>query len=312
MYNGFVIQECMKNNKTYDGNTFKFGITVDSQYYIVKFANNGQVSTLYSEYVASNFIRSLGYPCQKVWLGFYKQEMVLIIYDFCNAHLKLHTFLSTQQSSVDTDLAVKQYTYTDVIDLIEKHTKMTDDAKQQAKTQFWCMFICDAILGNRDRHHGNWGYVVNERNVYTIAPIYDNGGSLFPNVSQNINQYNYQNATIEYTFLEQRSEKYPASLFQIETTTATGTKVRRTNYNEILSDLRVNKILAEETRKLKETCGFEGVFKRIVAVVNSTDLIARQYARFYVMIVCVRYLHLIERKSVKRSYDIVKGYINEK
>lgn len=309
MYNGFVIQENMKNNKFYDGNTYKFGITVDNLQYIVKFAHNNQVSTIYSEYVASNFIREIGIPCQKVWIGFYKQEMVLIIYDFGNDDLKLHTFLSTQQSSVDTDLPSKHYTYTDVLDLIEKHTKMTAGAKQQAKIQFWQMFICDAILGNRDRHHGNWGYVINSKNEYSISPIYDNGGSLFPDVSQNIQQYTYQNAELEYKFIEQRSEKYPASLFQIETTTVQGVKLRRTNYNKILADLRINKILATEVRSIRENIGLKGVYNAIMHVVTSTNLIEQPYARFYVMIVCVRYMHLIERKSVKTSYNIMKGLL---
>ena len=49
-------------------------------------------------------------------------------------------------------------------------------------------FICDAILGNRDRHAGNWGYL-KFSSGYLPAPIYDNGGSLFPNFDSKINEY---------------------------------------------------------------------------------------------------------------------------
>ena len=39
----------------------------------------------------------------------------------------------------------------------------------------------DALLGNFDRHGANWGFI-KEDNKYTIAPIFDNGSCLFPNL----------------------------------------------------------------------------------------------------------------------------------
>jgi hypothetical protein len=172
--------------------------------------------------------------------------------------------------------------------------------KQKTVTQFWDMFICDAILGNRDRHKGNWGYLT-YKTGYQPAPIYDNGASLFPDLYKRINEYiqcvNFGN---EYRFIDERSEKFPASLFQIET--ADG-RTKRTNYNEILSDLRINKTLAHEVRLLKEKVGFNQIYENIIrCVAEVKDIIPPEYRRFYVVIVCTRYLHLIERKSIKESY----------
>jgi len=59
-----------RSNRLYDGVTPKFGILVDGKNYIVKYTY-GNKSIVYSEYVASRFIHSLGVPCQKVWLGYY-------------------------------------------------------------------------------------------------------------------------------------------------------------------------------------------------------------------------------------------------
>lgn len=43
------------------------------------------------------------------------------------------------------------------------------------------MFIVDALLGSFDRHNGNWGVLVDEeRQTAEIAPIYDCGSCLYP------------------------------------------------------------------------------------------------------------------------------------
>lgn len=41
------------------------------------------------------------------------------------------------------------------------------------------MYIVDAFLGNFDRHGANWRFL-KKNNKYSLAPIFDNGSSLFP------------------------------------------------------------------------------------------------------------------------------------
>lgn len=41
------------------------------------------------------------------------------------------------------------------------------------------MYIVDALLGNFDRHGANWGFL-KKNNKYSLAPIFNNGSSLFP------------------------------------------------------------------------------------------------------------------------------------
>lgn len=47
---------------------------------------------------------------------------------------------------------------------------------------FWEMFIVDALLGNFDRHGMNWGFIKRD-NAYALAPVFDNGSCLFPNMT---------------------------------------------------------------------------------------------------------------------------------
>ena len=47
--------------------------------------------------------------------------------------------------------------------------------------KFWDMFIIDALIGNTDRHNGNWGFLYHKLDkTMMFAPIYDNGSCLNP------------------------------------------------------------------------------------------------------------------------------------
>ena len=49
------------------------------------------------------------------------------------------------------------------------------------------MFIVDALIGNWDRHNGNWGFLYNpETDKISLAPIYDCGSCLFPQADDEI------------------------------------------------------------------------------------------------------------------------------
>ena len=165
------------------------------------------------------------------------------------------------------------------------------------------MFICDAILGNRDRHHGNWGYLYNEElNKMNMAPIYDNGGSLFPDVDKVINTFNNQSMK---KLLFDRSEFFPASLFMVVRKDG---KVARSNYYTILGDLRINRVLSNEVRSIINKVGYYGVLSSIRKSVNSIgNILTPEYKLFYMGVTCLRYLHIIERKDLEQAYRIIRG-----
>src|SRR5699024_7655384 len=58
---------------------------------------------------------------------------------------------------------------------------------QQLKDRFWDMFIVDALIGNWDRHNGNWGFLYDSRtDEISLAPVYDCGSCLFPQADEEI------------------------------------------------------------------------------------------------------------------------------
>lgn len=58
------------------------------------------------------------------------------------------------------------------------------------KNKFLEICIFDCLIGNSDRHHGNWATIRNERNEIRMSPLYDNGSSLCCYVEEkNINNY---------------------------------------------------------------------------------------------------------------------------
>lgn len=289
MENGFEVTDALQNSKFYGGVTRKFGVTVDGVDYIVKFARSGLTSQIYSEYVASSFIRNIGVPCQEVWIGFYRGRMINIIRDFKKPGEMLHAFEDTKQSSVDTDLSDKGYTYEDVIRLLEQHTKMAPGAKEIMLAQFWDQFICDAILGNRDRHQGNWGYLTTPSG-YVPAPLYDNGGSLFPDMGTEIKRYSVD----KYAFLSARAEKFPASLFKSER--ANG-EIKRTNYYEVCGQIAMPELAKRLT--------LEDVWE---AISRATDYVAEPYGGFYRQITCMRFLHIIKRVGMEEAYEQLRHF----
>ena len=49
------------------------------------------------------------------------------------------------------------------------------------------MFVIDAFIGNWDRHNGNWGFLYNQETDHMeIAPIFDCGSSLFPQIDDDL------------------------------------------------------------------------------------------------------------------------------
>lgn len=297
----FEVLDSMKNGKFYNGVTEKFGITVNNVDYIVKLDDN------YSpicEYVASAFIRSIGIACHEVRLGVYNGRIVSIAKDFTSGtSLTLHPYKDMKQSSEDTDIGNKEYTYKDVQYLISKHLKMSPRNRELAIKGFWDMFICDAIVANRDRHWGNWGYLSNGQE-YILAPLYDNGSSLFPDIGGKLAEY--ADRVQRKEFIKVRTFQFPASLFMMQRKDGS---IKRTNYYEMFSDLRINKVFASEVNAIRISYGYMDVFNRMYDICCSID-IDNVLRRFYIEIVTIRYMVIVARMNFDKAYGIIERELN--
>ena len=309
-----LIDDAMKNEKAYNGNTFKFGIRLGEKDCIVKFPKGDDLS-VYCEYVASRFIRGVGYECQEAALGLYKNEVVDVIGDFTSGtDLMLHSFRDTKQSSEDTDIGDKEYTYQDVAYLIEKHLKLLPKDKEEAKRRFWQMFICDAILANRDRHWGNWGYL-SDGSRYYAAPIYDNGACLVPSVGRVINAFEQD----PKSFLHDRVFVFPASLFMIKRESKNRPDVvraHRTNYYEMFEDTEFDAVFRDEANRFCESNSARDLYRLMRGIVMDDDCLRdaplnMSVRKFWLVIVPMRYACIVRRDAFDAVYSDVRAWMKE-
>ena len=86
---------------------------------------------------------------------------------------------------------------------------ITDNIKEK----FWDMFIVDSLIGNTDRHNGNWGLLVNARSDKAeFSPIYDCGSCLNSTLSDEeidkINDVEIKNLAINcYSCIKENGKK---------------------------------------------------------------------------------------------------------
>ncbi len=173
----------------YKGSEKKKTLIYNGKKYLVKFPdpireknkNISYINNAFSEYVGSNIFKIIGFKAQNTILGTYtyngKKKIVCACEDFTDGNHILYEFESLALSSnpdkkIETELS-------DILEVIEETKKMIieDDIKEK----FWDMFIVDSLIGNTDRHNGNWGLLVNARSDRAeFAPIYDCGSCLNP------------------------------------------------------------------------------------------------------------------------------------
>ncbi|MBR3003366.1 MAG: HipA domain-containing protein [Clostridia bacterium] len=176
----------------YGGADTKKTIIYNNKFYLLKFpgvANqNKEISysnNVFSEYLGCHIFNIIGIKAQNTILGTYQQEngtkkIVCACEDFTGNGFRLvefqnlkNSFFETSSSSNGRDTSLKE-----ILEVIENHTDLANK-NQILKRHFWDMFIVDALIGNYDRHNGNWGILVNDNTEeIELAPIYDCGSCL--------------------------------------------------------------------------------------------------------------------------------------
>ena len=178
----------------YKGSEKKKTLIYNNKRYLVKFPdpireknkNISYINNAFSEYVGSNIFRIVGFETQNTLLGIYtyrgKEKIVCACEDFTDGNNVLYEFENLALSAnpdkkIDTELS-------DIIEVIEEIKSLTQTKltiEDNIKEKFWNMFIIDSLIGNTDRHNGNWGLLINARsNRARFSPIYDCGSCLNP------------------------------------------------------------------------------------------------------------------------------------
>ena len=183
-------------NKTYAGaNGSKISVIYNDVLYMLKFpavpSINKEMSYAngcISEYLGCHIFESVGIPVQNTLLGTYtkngKQKIVVACRDFTASGLVLQDFASLKNTIIDS---VHNGYGTELSDIVKTLEEQTAIDPQKLTEWFWDMFIVDALIGNWDRHNGNWGFLYNTvTDAISLAPVYDCGSCLFPQADEKI------------------------------------------------------------------------------------------------------------------------------
>lgn len=183
-------------NKTYAGaNGSKISILYNDELYMLKFPAvptiNKEISYAngcISEYLGCHIFESIGIPVQKTLLGTYtkngKKKIVVACKDFTAGGFVLQDFASLKNTIIDSAHNGYGTELSDIVKTLEEQTAIDS---QKLTEWFWDMFIVDALIGNWDRHNGNWGFLYDTNtDEMQLAPVYDCGSSLYPQADEEI------------------------------------------------------------------------------------------------------------------------------
>ena len=140
---------------------------------------NGTITgEYYAEKIASEIGSLLDIPCANVDIGTYKGRLGSISYNLIGENEFLYegiNFIQEKYPNYNKDKFIDEVTNDKYnVQMFEKININIKDILN--------MIIFDALIGNSDRHHSNWGYIYhfdNERGLYLrFCPLYDNGSSL--------------------------------------------------------------------------------------------------------------------------------------
>lgn len=211
---------CKKYNKTYGGaNGNKICISYNNKKYMLKFPSTPTKKTelsyangCISEFISCHIYNMLGVDAQNTILGIYntgkKEKIVVACEDFTDIGVVIQDFGSLKNQFIDS---IHNGYGTELDDILEAIEQQNQIDQFTLLTRFWDMFVIDALLGNFDRHNGNWGFLYNQMtDSISLAPVYDCGSCLLPQADKqtvatilssekeiNNRIYNYPNSAIK-------------------------------------------------------------------------------------------------------------------
>lgn len=185
-----------RRRKMYAGaNGSKIAVMYGGQQYMLKFppipSRNKQMSyanSCFSEYLGCQIYESLGIPVQKTLLGTFrvkgKEKVVVACGDFTSPGIVLQDFASLKNQIIDSAGNGYGTELSSILSAIEEQSAVDPRILLE---RFWNMFVVDALIGNWDRHNGNWGFLYNEHtDEMSLAPVYDCGSCLYPQADESI------------------------------------------------------------------------------------------------------------------------------
>lgn len=274
---------CEINKFRYYGgkNGGKICIIYNNEDYMLKFP---EMNEGISEYLACNILKILGLKVQDTLLGIYNfkgtKRLVVACKDFTSNGTVLKQFAELKNSQIE---ALKNGYGTELSEVLETIEKQQIYNVKELKEFFWNMFIADCLVGNFDRHNGNWGFLINEpKKEIKIAPIYDCASCLYPQLTDE-----------RITQIINNQEEMEARVF-VFPTSALKINDKKINYFEYIS-----KEENEECRNALYRIFPKIDLKEINKVIDETPFISNIRKNFYKKIIEMRYEKILKYSYVK-------------
>ncbi len=181
--------------RAYNGaNGKKIAVEHDDEVYMLKFPPSAAkkatelsyTNGCISEHIASSIFNLVGINAQQTLLGTYwvngVEKIICACKDFTSDGKRFFDFCSIKNTILDSDSNGSGTELEDIIDTIKRQQYI--DPKVLLE-HFWNVFVVDALLGNFDRHNGNWGFLYYEKTqIAEVAPVYDCGSCLLPQADE--------------------------------------------------------------------------------------------------------------------------------
>lgn len=266
------------SGRFYTGAEYKKGIKIGNQFYIVKFAKDspgGVTFSHVSEFLGSHIFELLGIPTQETRLGTYEGKPVVVMKDFIGEGETFVPFNDVGDSSLEQNKDLYHYSYQDICRMLNENRKLTN--VEETVERFWDMYIVDALIGNFDRHGANWGFLKRE-NQYRIAPVFDNGSSLFPRLNDDEKIKSVLDSEGE---MERRIYGFPTSQIQL--------RGKKSSYYDVIRSLQFAEC-NEAVRRIYPRVNLAGI-KELIDSIEDLSTLRKE---FYFEIVQSRYEKLIK------------------
>ena len=158
-------------NLTVDGSLRKKWIKNDGEKYLLKSSRYDESQEPFNKVIASKIMEEFG--IKHIEYGLTSSEKNKIPLSVCKCMVDRDTEFITAQFVKDTELKQDRNDYNRLIDICKKH------GINNVKERLDEMIAIDYIIGNTDRHTGNFG-IIREANTLDwieMVPIFDNGNS---------------------------------------------------------------------------------------------------------------------------------------
>lgn len=291
--------------KAYNGaNGKKIAVEYNGDAYMIKFPVNAYkkptelsyTNSCISEHIGSTIFNMLGVKAQETLLGTYrvngKEKVVCACKDFTENGKQLYDFCSIKNTIIDSEHNGNGTELSEILETIEKQQFVEPDMLLE---HFWRMFVIDALLGNFDRHNGNWGFLyANKTKTSEIAPIFDCGSCLLPQADEKTMKQAIENVDV----MNSRIYVFPKSAIKLNES--------KINYCDFLRETD-NADCLEAVKEIYDKVNMKEITDFIQDIPYITELQKCFYSKYlearFEKVIKMAYDHIMEKSDIEIKHS---------